>query len=113
MKKYRKNHVTVDFPAYQAWRAQRPSASGTLVDNELPSTAIQTSVPAPVLAPSSDEHATEEKPPYPMSFNKIVDLITTGQPIPGIMEIPDTVLEGQESQSSGPKRKKPWETGDA
>jgi hypothetical protein len=44
-----------------------------------------------------------------MSFNHIVELITTGQPIPGIKEIPDTVLEGQKSEAITTRRKKPWE----
>ena len=44
-----------------------------------------------------------------MSFNHIVELITTGQPIPGIKDVPSTVLEGQESQSTNSGRKKPWE----
>ena len=39
----------------------------------------------------------------------MVELITTGQPIPGIKEIPDTVLEGRSSQATLVKRKKPWE----
>ncbi len=43
----------------------------------------------------------------------MVELITTGQPIPGIKEIPDTVLEGQASQATPVKRKKPWEKDDA
>ena len=42
----------------------------------------------------------------------MVELITTGQPIPGIKEIPDTVLEGQASRSTPVKRKKPWEKDD-
>lgn len=48
-------------------------------------------------------------PPYPISFSQIVDLITNGQPIPGIKEVPDTLLSGQESRAVTAKRKKPWE----
>ena len=43
----------------------------------------------------------------------MVELITTGQPIPGIKQIPDTVLEGRSSQATLVKRKKPWEKDDA
>ena len=46
---------------------------------------------------------------YPLSFNHIVELITTGQPIPGIKDIPNTVLEGQASRTVQTSRKKPWE----
>lgn len=47
--------------------------------------------------------------PYPISFAQIVELISTGQPIPGIKDIPNTVLEGQSSESTKPRRRKPWE----
>ena len=42
----------------------------------------------------------------------MVELITNGQQIPGIKEVPDTVLEGQASQQITAKRKKPWEVDD-
>ena len=54
----------------------------------------------------------EPPAPYPISFSQIVELITSGEPIPGIKEVPDTVLEGQISQPRTAKRRKPWETGD-
>jgi hypothetical protein len=38
-----------------------------------------------------------------------VELITSGQPVPGIKEIPPTVLEGQGTEPTKPRRKKPWE----
>ena len=62
----------------------------------------------------ADESPLQEKPdesaaPYPSSFSQIVDLITKGEPIPGIREIPDTLLVGQESSPATAKRKKPWE----
>ena len=57
--------------------------------------------------------SSEPPAPYPSSFSQIVELITTGQPIPGIKEIPNTVLEGQDSQAAPAKRKKPWEKDDS
>ena len=54
----------------------------------------------------------EPPAPYPISFSQIVELITSGEPIPGIKEVPDTVLEGQVSQPMTAKRRKPWEAGD-
>lgn len=54
-------------------------------------------------------NTTTEPPPYPMSFQEIVELISTGKPIPGIKDIPDTLLEGQSSESSKQARRKPWE----
>jgi hypothetical protein len=61
--------------------------------------------------PAADQ-APAQEPAYPSSFAHIVELITTGQPVPGIQEIPDTVLTGQDSASTKPKRRKPWEKED-
>lgn len=47
--------------------------------------------------------------PKPASFAEICALIQEGKPIPGIKEIPDTILEGQASDASVEKRRKPWE----
>ncbi|TVY34099.1 hypothetical protein LSUB1_G006175 [Lachnellula subtilissima] len=51
--------------------------------------------------------------PYPPTFKQIVELIQSGAPIPGIMDIPDTVLTGQGSTPQAPKRRKPWEKEDS
>ena len=48
-------------------------------------------------------------PPYPQSFSHLVELITTGQTIPGIKEVPNTLLTGQGSKAVESKRTKPWE----
>ena len=57
----------------------------------------------------SNQAGAVAPPPYPTSFSQIVDLITNGQPIPGIKEVPNTLLSGQESLAVTAKRKKPWE----
>jgi len=36
-------------------------------------------------------------------------LIESGQPVPGIKEIPNTVLVGQGTEASRSRRQKPWE----
>ena len=59
---------------------------------------------------SKNMSAREEAAPYPASFNQIVDLITNGQPVPGVRDIPNTILSGQGSEPMRIKRKKPWET---
>jgi len=44
------------------------------------------------------------------SFDEIVDLITTGKPVPGIRQIPDQLSTEIPSTSSTPTPpKKPWE----
>ncbi|KAI9840508.1 MAG: hypothetical protein M1837_001568 [Sclerophora amabilis] len=82
-----------------------PSASTPAAATAAPAAAVQTSSSSPSSSSSSDPNA-----PYPTSFAHIVDLITKGEPVPGIREIPDVVWEGRESQSTTAPRKKPWET---
>lgn len=48
--------------------------------------------------------------PYPPTFAQIVEMITSGAPIPGIREIPNITLPDQASVSTMAKRRKPWET---
>jgi hypothetical protein len=117
-RKYSKN---IDFDAYKAYRdaRNRPPPTAPTSNN-----ALRHSVVDEVLESSSNGPANSEAggilptlpattgeplPSYPTSFAHIVELITSGQPIPGIKEIPPTVLEGQGTQASKPRRKKPWE----
>lgn len=45
----------------------------------------------------------------PSSFAEVMQLIQSGKPIPGIKDIPNTILEGQGSQPTKSQRRKPWE----
>ena len=59
-----------------------------------------------------NSETTPSKPleaPYPPTFAEIVALITSGAPVPGIKEIPPTLLTSQASQPVAKKRRKPWE----
>ncbi|KAG7695871.1 hypothetical protein KL930_003539 [Ogataea haglerorum] len=48
--------------------------------------------------------------PYSSNYEQLVDLIVNNKPIPGIKQIPDTVLGPELSSSSMlSERKKPWE----
>lgn len=69
----------------------------------------QTPYEAPSGHASNAAASTLPEPAYPTSFAHIVELITTGQPIPGIQQIPDTVLDGHDITSEKPRRRKPWE----
>lgn len=86
----------MDFAAYQEWHNNQPNGT-------------QGSMNGPRKADLS-QIDTEEQPPYPLTFSEIVELITTGGPVPGVKEIPDTVLEGRASESTSCSRKKPWES---
>lgn len=101
----RKAGTNVDFDGYRQWfeeqgrERDRNEAvnGGSNVDND---TSAQTD------ATSSGGMGDA---PKPASFAEIVELISEGKPIPGIKEIPDTILEGQASENQAEKRKKPWE----
>ncbi|KAL2041723.1 hypothetical protein N7G274_005507 [Stereocaulon virgatum] len=114
----RKNNIPVDFNAYQTWRGQQ-TISSSIPNGASPGTTTSTSSTSssvssdPTQAARHEINATntssEPPAPYPTSFSQIVELITHGQPIPGIKEVPDTVLQGQASHATTTKRKKPWE----
>lgn len=59
--------------------------------------------------PAASSDPNPENPPYPVSFAALVELITSGAPIPGIKDIPPTLLTAQATQPVAAKRRKPWE----
>ncbi|KGO71143.1 hypothetical protein PITC_080590 [Penicillium italicum] len=101
----RKEKLTpaIDFVAFKAWLAARTTQPQELDNSDLK--VSEASDPST----SGSESSTNHEPAYPSSFAHIVELITTGQPIPGIQDIPDTVLSGHNISSEKPRRRKPWE----
>lgn len=99
----------LDFTAFKSWLASRST------NEPQESNARIGTPPGPSESPSSGQPtsnaaaANPREPAYPTSFAHIVELITTGQPIPGIQQIPDTVLDGHDITSEKPRRRKPWE----
>ena len=106
----RKYDTLVDFAAYQSWRSKNLSLHGEPQSGSLQGQPNSGSARTEGVG-SSSMGAPEPSPPYPMTFNHIVELITNGEPVPGIKSISDKVLEGQASESTKVRRKKPWETG--
>ncbi|KAF1961560.1 hypothetical protein CC80DRAFT_464546 [Byssothecium circinans] len=115
----RKYNINVDFDAYKTYRTasgrpalvpppQANTNGGQAIDSQIPDVPVSAEAAGGIL-PSATPNANEPPAPYPTSFAHIVELVTTGQPIPGIKEIPPTVLAGQGSQAAQFKRKKPWE----
>ncbi|OJJ69280.1 hypothetical protein ASPBRDRAFT_131225 [Aspergillus brasiliensis CBS 101740] len=94
----RKENLTppVDFTTYKAWLESASKSKSADVSS--PGSTVNIS-------------KSQEEPTYPSSFAHIVELITTGQPIPGIQQIPDTILTGHDTPSEKPERRKPWERG--
>lgn len=126
----------IDVQAYSAWLSSQAEAQAQLTgitENASPQAQPPTSPPPRPHAPTpataaaattlsvqphqqvpspqpSQQPAAEPTPPYPTSFADIVELITQNKPIPGIEEIPDTVLElGSSKRDTAVRRKKPWE----
>ncbi|KAL9637064.1 MAG: hypothetical protein Q9204_002013 [Flavoplaca sp. TL-2023a] len=106
----RKHHVSIDFESYKRWRSDQNLPPVTA--NREAVTETQTNGVAQDIE-TADVHSAQEPEepaaPYPSSFSRIVDLITKGEPIPGIKDIPSTLLVGQESSPTTAKRRKPWE----
>lgn len=91
----------------------RPSIDTTnpVVDSDnFPINAISPS-PEKTGANSASSTPVPEKveAPYPTTFAHIVELITTGQPIPGIRDIPNVLNTAPPSEATKAKRRKPWE----
>ncbi|KAI4185481.1 MAG: hypothetical protein L6R41_004121 [Letrouitia leprolyta] len=111
----RKHNVSIDFNSYISWRSTQNlplvTASATPMTEE-PVTS-KGSVNGITTENSSDagpaQQLDQPSAPYPPSFSQIVELITKGEPVPGIKEVPSTVLSGQASAATITKRKKPWE----
>jgi hypothetical protein len=102
----RKFGTKVDFEGYKRWvegEGGNGEASGLQIEADAP--AVQ-----PVESQTTSTGAgSMGDAPKPASFAEICDLIAEGKPIPGIKDIPDTVLEGQSTASQAAKRTKPWE----
>ncbi|RHZ43975.1 DUF5572 domain-containing protein [Aspergillus thermomutatus] len=106
----------LDFEKYKTWLGSTPTAepsSNAEINNydSQRASASETAVP-PGLVPTNQQSPSIQEPAYPSSFARIVELITTGQQIPGIQQIPDTVLTGHDTPSEKPRRRKPWEIDD-
>ncbi|KAI5368196.1 hypothetical protein Slin15195_G033300 [Septoria linicola] len=97
----RKAGTPVDFDGYKNWvEARGGGGAGVNGGSGVGGAQLQ---PPPV-----NDGAMGDAP-KPASFAEICDMIAEGKPIPGIKDIPDTILEGQASDTQAEKRKKPWE----
>lgn len=118
----RKSGTAVDFGGYKRWVEDQRATEETLKptqngkhDNMLGGIDEAARAPAASLNDAADVSGMNAAP-KPASFAEICDMIADGKPIPGIKDIPDTILEGQQSDASVTRRMKPWEkkiTGDA
>jgi hypothetical protein len=119
---YRKLQADSPDPArYRDWVAahdKSTSSSSTTISVSDPAESGMLSQPSERSASGTAQHddhiaavTAAPEPAYPASFARIVGLIVSGQPVPGVQPVPDTVLSGHESASSARRRPKPWEIG--
>lgn len=94
--------VNIDFAKYQAWLSSNPNRKAPDVLPE----EYKAKQSAPVLdwqkaAPKADLYVdrkaasqigSADEPNYPMGFAEMLKLIQEGKPVPGIREIPNTVV---------------------
>ncbi len=97
--------VSIDFAAYQAWLAQHPDHTPPSI---LPPEYLASSngaAAAPVLdwqkaAPKAELYvdrtaaaaAAGDQPAYPMAFAEMIKLLQEGKEVPGIRQIPNTII---------------------
>lgn len=61
-------------------------------------------------ASSTTETDTSPEEPVRLSYAEVIELITSGKPVPGIRDIPSVVLGTEaSSEAKAQQRKKPWE----
>lgn len=106
----RKTGTKVDFEGYKRWvesggEIGQVNGLGSVED----APAVQSAEPQTTGSGSGSGSGSMGDAPKPASFAEICDLIAEGKPIPGMKDIPDTVLEGQSTASQATKRTKPWE----
>ncbi|KAK6435059.1 hypothetical protein LTR95_008757 [Oleoguttula sp. CCFEE 5521] len=106
----RKNGTHVDFDAYRAWLAGEGASGEDVTSTQTNGTTRV----APIASQTNGDSISQPAvgmadAPKPASFAEICDMIAEGKPIPGIKDIPDTILEGQASGKSASARVKPWE----
>lgn len=113
----RKAGTPVDFDGYKSWVEMQRGITplNGLDSTQAPANLVsqpQAGAGAPI-ATGTDEAGGGgggmADAPKPASFAEICEMIAEGKPIPGIKEIPDTILEGQASEKVAEKRRKPWE----
>jgi hypothetical protein len=104
----RKFNMNLDFDGYKAYRNERGRPPPTQPPYGMSAPAVPDNEASGGIMPIPSD-ASEPPAPYPTSFAHIVELITSGQPVPGIKEIPSTILTGQGTEPAKARRKKPWE----
>jgi hypothetical protein len=102
--------VNIDFAQYQDWLSRHPDHQAPNVLPEEYTSQAQQQQPQPEAlawqqaAPKADLYidkkaaalheaaGSEGQPAYPMGFAEMIKLLQEGKPVPGIRQIPNTVI---------------------
>lgn len=110
--------MTIDFDGYKAYLAtqtfQPPvflssDAAETTVESSNPNVSSKAPIPHENDLPSATTAADQMEEPHVATLAEITAMIQTGKKIPGIRDIPNTVLTDQGTNPVVRKRRKPWE----
>ncbi|KAG9501249.1 hypothetical protein J7337_006933 [Fusarium musae] len=119
--------VNIDFSAYKAWLASDPDYQPPdVLPEEYRQRDVADASPVPALewqkaAPKTDlyidrkaaaaQSGSQDQPSYPMGFAEMIQLIQEGKPVPGIRQIPNTVVRDPTVKPIGARAvpRKPWE----
>lgn len=92
-----KNDQIIELEEYRAWERQWGDRYRKLKKIE-------------EIQPEESRASTQDEQPYSSNYQNVVELILAGKEVPGIKQIPDTVLLDQKSTAQVQQRKKPWES---
>ncbi|KAF5976171.1 hypothetical protein FCOIX_7261 [Fusarium coicis] len=119
--------VNIDFSAYKAWLASNHDYQPPdVLPEEYRQRDVANASPVPALewqkaAPKTDlyidrkaataQSGSQDQPSYPMGFAEMIQLIQEGKPVPGIRQIPNTVVRDPTVKPVGARAvpRKPWE----
>ncbi|RMJ07415.1 hypothetical protein BHE90_007260 [Fusarium euwallaceae] len=119
--------VMIDFTAYKAWLASNPDHTPPdVLPEEYRRRDGTNASPPPALdwqkaAPKADlyidrkaaaaQTGSEDQPNYPMGFAEMIKLLKEGKPVPGIRQIPNTIVRDPSVKPVGARAvpRKPWE----
>ncbi|KAF5622517.1 hypothetical protein F52700_10489 [Fusarium sp. NRRL 52700] len=119
--------VSIEFSAYKAWLASNPDHQPPdVLPEEYRQRDVANTSPVPILdwqkaAPKTDlyidrktataQSGSQDQPSYPMGFADMIKLIQEGKPVPGIRQIPNTVVRDAAVKPVGARAvpRKPWE----
>ncbi|CAG7556704.1 unnamed protein product [Fusarium equiseti] len=119
--------VNIDFGAYKTWLASKPDHQPPdVLPEEYRQRDETNAASTPALdwqkaAPKTDlyidkkaaaaQSGLQDQPNYPMGFAEMIKLIQEGKPVPGIRQIPNTIIRDPAVKPVGARAvpRKPWE----